>query len=287
MTPTAALADVVLPAAGNLERDEPRLHLHTKGPQATFMDTVSQKLVEIGERRSDWEFVMSSAASSATRNISHLSKRSPSKPSSRWARPGTSLRRRTTASRFPSSTASTKRGLRDADRQVRDLLDHYGGVGIRPLPGHVEASESPISTPERFAEYPLILNTGAKQPMFWHSQGRQFEVLAQIEHGAADRDQCQNRQEHGIEQGDYVWIETVRGRLRMRAHLHDAITRRSSRSRTAGGCPRKRDRITESSRCARTCSSTTIRTIATWRSVPARSRGYCAVSPRPKHRSAR
>ena len=36
MTPTAEYADVVLPAAGNLEREEPRFHLLTKGPKATY-----------------------------------------------------------------------------------------------------------------------------------------------------------------------------------------------------------------------------------------------------------
>ncbi|MGC1465696.1 MAG: molybdopterin-dependent oxidoreductase, partial [Pseudolabrys sp.] len=58
MTPTAEIADVVLPAAANLERDEPRLHLHIKGPRATFMDNVSSKLAAIAERKSDWEFVI-------------------------------------------------------------------------------------------------------------------------------------------------------------------------------------------------------------------------------------
>jgi len=58
LTPTAELADVVLPAAGNLERDEPRLHLHIKGPHAAYMDTVSSKLASIGERKSDREFII-------------------------------------------------------------------------------------------------------------------------------------------------------------------------------------------------------------------------------------
>ena len=58
MTPTAEIADLVLPAAANLEREEPRLHLHIKGPRATFMDNVSSNLAQVAERKSDWEFII-------------------------------------------------------------------------------------------------------------------------------------------------------------------------------------------------------------------------------------
>ncbi len=61
MTPTAALADIVLPAASNLERDEPRLYMHIKGPGGTHMDTSTRAVVRIAERRSDWDFIVSLA----------------------------------------------------------------------------------------------------------------------------------------------------------------------------------------------------------------------------------
>lgn len=41
----------------------------------------------------------------------------------------------------------------------------------------VEPTESPVSTPERWRDCPLILNADVKQTMFWHSQGRQLEML--------------------------------------------------------------------------------------------------------------
>ena len=58
MTPTAELADIVLPAASNLERDDPRLYMHIKGPTGTFMDTTTRSVARIGERRSDWDFIV-------------------------------------------------------------------------------------------------------------------------------------------------------------------------------------------------------------------------------------
>ena len=43
--------------------------------------------------------------------------------------------------------------------------------GYDPLPSHVEPAESPVNTPERYRDYPLLLITGAKQTMYYHSQG--------------------------------------------------------------------------------------------------------------------
>ena len=59
--------------------------------------------------------------------------------------------------------------------------------GYHPLPAHVEPNESPVKTPGRWREYPLILNTGAKQPMYWHSRAAssrpapaEYRTLAEI-----------------------------------------------------------------------------------------------------------
>src|SRR6202035_4452659 len=37
--------------------------------------------------------------------------------------------------------------------------------GYDPLPAHVEPPESPVRTPERYKDFPLVLITGSKQPM--------------------------------------------------------------------------------------------------------------------------
>jgi anaerobic selenocysteine-containing dehydrogenase len=93
--------------------------------------------------------------------------------------------------------------------------------GYDPLPAHVEPPESPISTPERWKEYPLILNTGVKQPMFWHSQGRQLKALRSLNTEPLAEINIRTAEELGIKKNDYVWIETVRGRLRMKVALSE------------------------------------------------------------------
>ncbi|MDP6572200.1 MAG: molybdopterin-dependent oxidoreductase [Rhodospirillales bacterium] len=224
MTPTAELADVVLPAAGNLERDEPRLHLHTKGPQATFMDTVSQKLVEIGERRSDWEFIIGLGRKLGYGehfpSLEEFAEKSLKPMGTTWDK----LKKMDHGIELPVQYRKyEKEGFGTPTGKFEIYSTIMEEWGYDPLPAHVEPAEGPVSTPERFEEYPLILNTGAKQPMFWHSQGRQLKSLRKLNAEPLVEINAKTAEAYGIKKGDYVWIETVRGRLRMRAHLHDQI----------------------------------------------------------------
>jgi anaerobic selenocysteine-containing dehydrogenase len=87
----------------------------------------------------------------------------------------------------------------------------------------VEPNESPYSTPDLFKEYPLILSTGGRLPYYFHSQSRQVPwlrelqpyPLVQINPGTAKR--------MGIEEGDWVWIETPRGKIKQKAWLFAGI----------------------------------------------------------------
>jgi anaerobic selenocysteine-containing dehydrogenase len=223
MTPTAELADIVLPAAANLERDEPRLHLHIKGPQAMFMDTVSRRLAALGERRSDWEFMIALG------------------------------RRLGYEAEFPSletlaDQAVKPMGLKWGELKQRDYVpipiryrkyetegfgtptgkfEFYSTVmrdwGYDPLPSHVEPAESPVSTPERSLHYPLVLITGAKQPMYYHSQGRQIPSLRRLAPEPVMELHKETAATLGIAGGDYAWVETIRGRLRMKVRVHGRI----------------------------------------------------------------
>ena len=224
MTPTAALADVVLPAAGNLERDEPRLHLHTKGPQATFMDTVSQKLVEVGERFSDWEFVIELGRKLGYEeyfpSLEEFAEKALKPMGTTWK----DLKKKDHGIEIPVEYRKYEReGFGTPTGKFEIYSTIMEGWGYDPLPGHVEPPESPISTPERYKDFPLLLNTGAKQPMFWHSQGRQLNALRKLSPEPLVEMHTKTAEGLGIRQGDYAWIETVRGRLRMRAHLHEKI----------------------------------------------------------------
>jgi anaerobic selenocysteine-containing dehydrogenase len=95
--------------------------------------------------------------------------------------------------------------------------------GYDPLPAHVEPAESPVSMPERFKEYPLLLITGAKQTQYYHSQGRQIPSLRKLAPEPLLEIHSQTAAGLGLKAGDYAWVETVRGRLRMKVRTHKRI----------------------------------------------------------------
>ena len=95
--------------------------------------------------------------------------------------------------------------------------------GYDPLPNHVEPPESPVRTPDVYEKFPLILITGAKQPMYMHSQSRQLKSIRRLAPEPILEIHAQTAGSLGIAEGDFAWIETPRGRLRMRAHLHERI----------------------------------------------------------------
>ena len=223
MTPTAELADVVLPAAGNLERDEPRLHLHTKGPQATFMDTVSQKLVSIGERRSDWEFIIELGRKLGFTEYFPSLETFANEALRPMGITWDELKKRDYVAIPIEYKKYEKVGFGTPTGKFEIHSTIMEEWGYDPLPNHVEPPESPISTPERFKEYPLILNTGAKQPMYWHSQGRQLKTLRELSPEPIAEMNIATAADLGIKAGDFAWIETVRGRLRMKVKPHDRI----------------------------------------------------------------
>ncbi|MBI4333094.1 MAG: molybdopterin-dependent oxidoreductase [Chloroflexi bacterium] len=92
-------------------------------------------------------------------------------------------------------------------------------LGYDPLPSYVEPSETPYSNPELAREYPYILNTGGRIPFYFHSQYtnlpwvRQFQPLPRVQIHP------ETAGKHGIAEGDWVWIESPRGRIKQVANL--------------------------------------------------------------------
>ena len=226
MTPTAELADVVLPAAGNLERDEPRLHLHLKGPHAAYMDNVSTKLVSIAERRSDWEFIVGLGQKLGFeehfRSVEYIADASLKPTGLTWAQ----LKEREFIE-FPLEYRKyEKTGFGTPTGKFELYSTMMRDWGYDPLPGHVEPPESPVRTPEKFEKYPLLLITGSKQPMYMHSQNRQVESLRRLAPEPLLEIHPRTAALLSIHDGDFAWVETQYGRLRMRAHLHERIHER-------------------------------------------------------------
>ena len=76
-----------------------------------------------------------------------------------------------------------------------------------------------MSTPEKAADYPYILITGARSPVFFHSEHRMVPWLREAHPDPLVEIHPQTALKHGIEDGMWVFIETSRGRVMQKARL--------------------------------------------------------------------
>jgi len=58
--------------------------------------------------------------------------------------------------------------------------------------------------------------------MYWHSQGRQLKALRSLNTEPLAEMHSATAAKLGIKKDDYIWIETVRGKLRMKVLLNEA-----------------------------------------------------------------
>jgi len=100
------------------------------------------------------------------------------------------------------------------------LLEDWG---YDPLPKYVEIPESPASRPDLLKDYPYILNAGLRTPTFFHSANRNIPWLREIRPHPIVEIHPETAKKHGIKDGQWVYIESPRGRIKQRAKLNDGI----------------------------------------------------------------
>ena len=72
-------------------------------------------------------------------------------------------------------------------------------------------------------EYPIILTTGRRIPVYFHSEHRQLPWCREQWPAPRVEINPEDAAELGIEQGDWVWIETPEGKIRQTADLYYGI----------------------------------------------------------------
>ncbi|MFC2017783.1 molybdopterin-dependent oxidoreductase [Chloroflexota bacterium] len=92
-----------------------------------------------------------------------------------------------------------------------------------PLPQFREPPETEISKPELAAEYPYNLITGGRVREFYHSEWHQIDSVRKRHPNPLVQIHPVTAEKHGISQGDWVWIETIRGKVKQKAELFDGI----------------------------------------------------------------
>jgi anaerobic selenocysteine-containing dehydrogenase len=221
MTPTAELADIVLPAAHWPEIDQ----LAGLPTVAANVVLANQKTVQIGECRSDEEIFVAMArrmklpvgtepvkdvldamlkAGGIGMSFDELKQQGFVKVPFKYRK-------------YESGGFKTPTG------KIELYSTRFERLGYDPLPTFREPPESPVSAPEVAKDYPLVLTTGGRISYFFNSEHRQIPKLRKSQRDPQAEIHPDTAARFGIASGDWMWIETRRGRIRQKAKLTTGI----------------------------------------------------------------
>ena len=93
------------------------------------------------------------------------------------------------------------------------------GMGYHDVPFFEEPPESPVTRPDLFKEYPLVLTTGKRHWEFFHSEQRNMPTMREFRDQPTVEINPIDAEVLGIRDGDWVWIENQRGRCRQMASI--------------------------------------------------------------------
>jgi len=91
-----------------------------------------------------------------------------------------------------------------------------------PLPYYLEPSESPMPGSEQAKTFPLVMTNG-RLPFFHHTTLRNSPGLREIYPVAEIWIYPETAKSYGISQGDWVWVESLRGKTQAKAYLTEGI----------------------------------------------------------------
>jgi anaerobic selenocysteine-containing dehydrogenase len=215
MNPTAQLADIVLPAATWLEQDD------VADMHFIWCVTARRKLVTIGECRDDKDIFIDLAKRMGmaeefpwadSRGFCEFVLKDAGLTFEQFVEKGL-LQGEMRYRKHETEGFPTPAGKFEIASSILEAFGHDA------LPDFIEPPESPYSVPEIAEEYPLIAITGCKIEPFFHSEHRQLasqrrknpDPLVDIHPATAAA--------LGVADGDWVWIESRRGRVRQRARV--------------------------------------------------------------------
>ena len=89
--------------------------------------------------------------------------------------------------------------------------------GYDPIPHHVEPSKSPVSTPEIYKKYPVILTTGSRIPEYTHTQLRGIPTMKKTAPEPIAEIHPETAGKYGISDGDIMTVETKKGQIKIKA----------------------------------------------------------------------
>ena len=221
MTPTAELADIVLPAASWPELDE----IAGLPTVAANVVLAQQKAVRIGECKSDEEIFVELARRMklpvGTESVEDVL-------NSQLAAGGLAatfdeLKQKGFVKVPLKYRKFEQDGFKTPTGKIELYSTRFEALGYSPLPYYEEPPESPISAPGVAKDFPLVLTTGGRIPYFFNSEHRQLANLRKAHRDPVAEIHPQTASRYGIANGQWMWIATRRGRMRQKAKFSNGI----------------------------------------------------------------
>lgn len=100
------------------------------------------------------------------------------------------------------------------------MIEHYGDD---PLPYYFEPPMSPVSSPELYEEYPLILTTGARTYVSFHSEHRQIPLLREVNPNPLVEINPTDAVRLGVADGQWVEVYNNLGSARFKAKVSPVV----------------------------------------------------------------
>jgi len=219
MTPTAALADYVLPAAFWPEVEQVIAYPLV----AENVVLAQQKVIQVGETRQD-EWMIDELAKRL--NLPGSEQSFKDIMNDRLSPLGIGfqeLKEKTFVYPPFEYKKYEKNGFLTPSKKVELYCRSLERIGYDPLPTYKEPPESPFQSPELAKTFPYILTTGSRRPEFFHSEHRQVESLRKRRPDPLVEIHPNTAIRHEIKHGDWVTVSSPRGSIRLKAFITEDI----------------------------------------------------------------
>jgi anaerobic selenocysteine-containing dehydrogenase len=234
MTPTAEMADVVLPVASAFEREALKFGFEVSAEAQSLVQLRPAVVLPPGEARPDTAIIFDLAtrlglAEQFWHGDVEAAYRHQLAPTGitleqlRAAPGGVRLPLPTRYAKHAEPGANgAPRGFATPSRKVELFSQTFLDHGYAPLPEFSEPQIGPVARPDLAARFPLVL-TSAKPSLFCQTQHRALPSLRKRAPDPEVELHPTAAQARGIAEGDWVAIETPEGSVRARARLNAAL----------------------------------------------------------------
>jgi len=221
MTPTCQLSHIVLPACTFFERDG--LRSFQAGGGLALISAINKAINPIGESMSDTEFWLQLAKRMGYEKyfpwkdeleaLDYMCRELGTTWDNLQKNPRGFFYMPRKWRRYEEEGFDTESG------KVELYSEKLKRYGFDPLPNFKEVAESPVSRPDLFKEYPLVLTSGGRTYFYDQSQLRHLWSLRAKFPEPLIEINTEDAKKYGIEDEDLVEVESPRGKIEVKAKV--------------------------------------------------------------------